>query len=66
MDFDDQTESLEGGFMEKEKRDEKPKKKGFFENLIEKLDKKMEEKSKSKPCCGGDDKRGSDASSCCK
>jgi len=27
------------------------KKKGFFSRLIEKLDKKLEEAAKSKPCC---------------
>jgi len=37
------------------------KKKGFFCKLIEKLDKKMEKKAKTKPCCGGKDK----GKSCC-
>ena len=32
------------------------KKKGFLAKLIKKLDKKMEEKAKAKPCCGGKDK----------
>ena len=31
------------------------KKKGFLSNLIEKLDKKMEESARSKPCCPGKD-----------
>ncbi len=39
------------------------KKKGFFGKLVEKLDKKMEEKSKSKPCCDSKDK-GEDKSCC--
>ncbi|MFC1576486.1 hypothetical protein ACFL3J_02310 [Candidatus Omnitrophota bacterium] len=30
---------------------QKGKKKGFLARLIEKLDKKMEEKAKAKPCC---------------
>ena len=32
------------------------KKKGFLSKLMEKLDKKMEEKSKEKPCCEKEDK----------
>ena len=32
------------------------KKKSFFGKLIEKLDKKMEEKAKAKPCCDSKDK----------
>jgi len=41
----------------------KAKKKGFWARWLEKLDRKMEEKSKSKSCCGGDsDSRGG---SCC-
>jgi len=40
------------------------KKKGFWGRLMEKLDKKMEEKSKKTSCCGGglDKNKGS---SCC-
>ena len=34
----------------------KPKKKSFFANLVEKLDKKMEEKAKEKPCCDAKNK----------
>ena len=37
------------------------KKKGFLAKLIEKLDKKMEEKAKVKPCCNNKDK----GKSCC-
>jgi hypothetical protein len=44
-------------------KEEKSRKKGFLARLMEKLDKKMEERAKSKPCCGGDsDSKGS---SCC-
>ena len=32
------------------------KKKSFFSKLLEKLDKKMEEKAKVKPCCESKDK----------
>ena len=39
------------------------KKKSFFGKLIEKLDKKMEEKAKAKPCCDGKDK--GKGKSCC-
>ncbi len=38
------------------------KKKGFIARLIEKLDKKMEEKSKSAGCCSTSKDKGS---SCC-
>ncbi|MFH1768941.1 MAG: hypothetical protein ABH858_07255 [Candidatus Omnitrophota bacterium] len=37
------------------KETEKSKKKGFFARLLDKLDKKMAEKAKSKPCCRGND-----------
>ena len=40
-----------------------PKKKGFIARLIEKLDKKMEEKAKSAPCCSPKDKH--EGGSCC-
>jgi len=30
---------------------DKAKKKGFLSRFIEKLDKRMEEKAKTKPCC---------------
>lgn len=39
--------------------------KSFFKNLIEKIDKKMEEKAKSKKCCGGS-KEQDNQDSCCK
>jgi hypothetical protein len=39
------------------------KRKGFFGRLIEKLDKKMEEKAKVKPCCHSKDK--GSGKSCC-
>ena len=38
------------------------KKKSFFGKLIEKLDKKMEEKAKAKPCC---DNKGKDKDKPC-
>lgn len=38
-------------------------KRGFFARLIDKLDKKMQEKAKSKSCCGGEAKP--DKKSCC-
>ena len=41
----------------------KPKKQGFFSRLIEKLDKKMKEKAKAKPCCENKGKSGD--SPCC-
>jgi len=47
-----------------EENSEKPKKKSFIAMLFEKLDKRMEEKAKSKPCCcKPEDKEGK---SCCK
>ena len=51
--------------MENEKKIEKPAKKGFFKALVEKIDKKMEEKSKQKPCCGSNDAASEDSNSCC-
>jgi hypothetical protein len=46
-----------------EKQDKAEKKKGWFRELLEKLDKKMEEKARSGCCCGPKDpKKGS---SCC-
>jgi len=39
------------------------KKKGFLARLIEKLDKKMEEKAKTKPCC--EDKNKDKEKPCC-
>ena len=39
------------------------KKKGFLGKLIEKLDKKMEEKAKAKPCC--DNKEKNKGKACC-
>ena len=35
---------------------EPEKKKSFFGKLLEKLDRKMEEKAKAKPCCDSKDK----------
>ncbi|MBU1913209.1 MAG: hypothetical protein KKB22_06745 [Candidatus Omnitrophica bacterium] len=46
----------------KDKVEEKKTKKGFFSRMFEKLDKKMEEKAKSGPCCKPSDKGGG---SCC-
>ena len=42
-------------------QEKKEQKKGFLGKIIEKIDKKMEEKSKKTSCCGGKDK----GSSCC-
>lgn len=39
------------------------KKKSFFGRLIDKLDKKMAEKAKAKPCCDSKDK--GKGNSCC-
>lgn len=36
--------------------DEQKKKKSFLSKLIEKLDRKMEEKAKQRPCCESKDK----------
>jgi len=33
------------------KQEERKSKKGFFSRMFDKLDKKMEEKAKSSPCC---------------
>jgi len=49
--------------MEENIQSPQEKKKGFFARLMEKLDKKMEQKAKDTPCCGrSDDNQGS---SCC-
>jgi len=48
----------------KEEEVNKPeKKKSFFGKLIEKLDKKMEERANAKPCCAAKDK--GKGKSCC-
>ena len=39
------------------------KKKSFIGKLIEKLDRRMEEKAKTKPCCGSKDE--DKGKSCC-
>lgn len=53
--------------MQNEKKDKKVEKKGFFKTLVDKIDKKMEEKSKQKPCCGSKETSGEENSgSCCK
>lgn len=39
-----------------EKTGQKKEKKSFFSKLLDKLDKKMEEKAKESKCCGGSDK----------
>ena len=46
-----------------DKLEEKKTKKGFFARMFEKLDKKMEEKAKSQPCCSKPSNKG--GSSCC-
>ena len=38
-------------------------KKGFFAKIIDKLDKRMQEKSKAKSCCNSENKSGQ--KSCC-
>ena len=38
-------------------------KKGFFARMIDKIDKKMQEKAKAESCCCGGDK--TDKKSCC-
>jgi len=48
--------------MEKEEKAPEKNKKGIFGRLMEKLDKKLEEKSKKTPCCGPNKDKGS---SCC-
>ena len=54
--------------MEKKKSTEPElkteKKKGFLAKLIEKMDKKLEEKSKQKSCCCGTTGK-KDGNSCC-
>ncbi|MCA9395060.1 MAG: hypothetical protein KC900_12720 [Candidatus Omnitrophica bacterium] len=47
--------------MSDKTKEKKNKKKGWFAGVLDKLDKKMEEKAKKSPCCGGDGK----GSSCC-
>ncbi len=47
----------------KDKTEEKKTKKGFFSRMLEKLDKKMEEKAKSTSCCNGENNPGKN--SCC-
>jgi len=46
-----------------DKPEEKKTKKGFFSRMFEKLDKKMEEKAKSKSCCCKPSDKG--GNSCC-
>ena len=47
----------------KEKDAQQQIKKGFFARIIDKLDKRMQEKAKVKSCCGGENKPGK--KSCC-
>jgi hypothetical protein len=47
----------------KNKDDQKQAKKGFFARIIDKLDKKMQEKAKSASCCSGQKNKGKN--SCC-
>ena len=46
-----------------DKTEREKAKKGFFSRMVDKLDKIMQEKAKSKSCCCGEDK--SDKKSCC-
>lgn len=48
--------------MSEEKKDVN-KKKGFFAKMVDKLDKKLEEKSKEQSCCNPSDKK--NGKSCC-
>ncbi len=50
------------GDMENIESTKDKKKKGFFGRIMDKLDKKLEEKSKKSSCCGSDKDKGS---SCC-
>ena len=47
----------------KDPAEEKKVKRGFFARMIDKMDKKMQEKAKAKSCCGGEDNPGK--KSCC-
>ncbi len=47
----------------KDLTEQKKVKKRFFARMIDKLDKKIQEKAKSKSCCGGEVKSGK--KSCC-
>ncbi len=47
----------------KDKTGENKTKKGFFARMIDKLDKKMQEKAESRPCCCAKDKPGNEK--CC-
>ena len=47
----------------KEKNDQKQIKRGFLARMIDKLDKKMQEKTKSGSCCSGKGNKGKN--SCC-
>jgi hypothetical protein len=47
----------------RDKIEEKKTKKGFFSRMFEKLDRKMEEKAKSQPCCPKPTDKG--GGSCC-
>ena len=47
-----------------DKTEEKKLKKGFFANLFDRLDKKLEEKAKSSPCCCKSDKNEGNKSCC--
>ncbi|MCK5213750.1 MAG: hypothetical protein KAR05_00165 [Candidatus Omnitrophica bacterium] len=44
-------------------KETKEKKKGFFARLMEKLDRKLESKAKSRGCCSSEEDKGD---SCCK
>ncbi|MFC1855465.1 hypothetical protein ACFL2A_02835 [Thermodesulfobacteriota bacterium] len=49
--------------MEKSEKKEKREKKGFISKIVDKLDKKLEDKAKKASCCDRKDKKG--GSSCC-
>lgn len=46
-----------------DKKEKSTEKKGFIGKLIDKLDKKLEEKSKEQSCCNPSDKK--NGKSCC-
>jgi hypothetical protein len=52
--------------MSEKEQNQHGKKKGFLGKIMEALDKKMEEKAKKSPCCGGSDHPNKEkGSSCC-
>lgn len=50
--------------MSKEEKNTGKEKKGFFSRLVEKLDRKLEDKAKKSSCCGSESDKNK-GSSCC-